>query len=360
MNSNHREILSSSLFVNRTAIERKRTERSGEPFLLMQLDVIKARAGNRARMLKLIQAVLANTIRETDIIGWLPESSEMRVLFTGLSMAGKMSERTAILRRLEKSLSAQMSAEELKRITIDCHFFPEDGGSGRQGGSWNPLLSQNAEKNLGQQAMLIFKRLIDLTGASVLLMILMPLFLAIALAVKATSRGPLLFRQERVGQNGRPFIFFKFRSMYVNNDDREHREYVSRLIAGQAQAVLPRGGSQSVYKLANDSRITPLGKFLRRASLDELPQLFNVLLGDMALVGPRPPLPYELAICQPWHHRRLLVKPGMTGLWQVKGRSRVSFEEMVRMDLHYARTWSPWLDLKILLLTPGAVVRGAY
>jgi lipopolysaccharide/colanic/teichoic acid biosynthesis glycosyltransferase len=147
--------------------------------------------------------------------------------------------------------------------------------------------------------------------------------------------------------------------MHTGNDHRVHQEYVTKFIASKADTGLPNGNGERVYKLANDKRVTPLGKFLRKTSLDELPQLLNVLNGDMSLVGPRPPIPYELAAYQTWHRRRVLeVKPGITGLWQVTGRSRVKFDEMVRLDLRYAASWSPLLDLKILMRTPLAVIKG--
>jgi len=147
--------------------------------------------------------------------------------------------------------------------------------------------------------------------------------------------------------------------MYVNNDPTVHKEFVTRLIASQAVEVQKQEAGSSVFKLTNDKRITYVGKFLRRTSLDELPQFLNVLVGDMSLVGPRPPIPYELAAYQTWHRRRLLgVKPGITGLWQVISRSTVQFDEMVRLDLRYASTWTPWLDFKILLRTPLAVIKG--
>jgi lipopolysaccharide/colanic/teichoic acid biosynthesis glycosyltransferase len=147
--------------------------------------------------------------------------------------------------------------------------------------------------------------------------------------------------------------------MHMNNDSSEHEEYVRQLIAGQEEMKSANGNGGGVFKLTNDSRITPVGRFLRRSSLDELPQLINVLRGEMSLVGPRPPVPYEVEAYATWHRRRVLeAKPGITGLWQVHGRSRVEFDEMVRMDLRYARDCSPLLDLKILLQTPKAVVSG--
>ena len=148
--------------------------------------------------------------------------------------------------------------------------------------------------------------------------------------------------------------------MYVNNDNSVHKEFVTKLIASRGESETAHGNRENVYKITNDKRITPLGRFLRRTSLDELPQFLNVLWGDMSLVGPRPPIPYELAAYQTWHRRRLLdVKPGITGLWQVTGRSTVKFDEMVRLDLRYAMSWSPWLDIRILLRTPFAVIRGS-
>jgi lipopolysaccharide/colanic/teichoic acid biosynthesis glycosyltransferase len=187
-----------------------------------------------------------------------------------------------------------------------------------------------------------------------------PLFLAIAVAIKLSSKGPLLFKQLRVGQYGQCFTFLKFRSMYVNNDDFVHQKFVTELISKAARGEFSGKDRDGVYKLTDDKRITRVGTFLRRTSLDELPQLLNVLKGEMSLVGPRPAIPYELAAYQTWHRRRVLeTKPGITGVWQVTGRSRVKFDEMVRMDLRYAMSWSPWLDLKILLRTPLAVIRGS-
>jgi lipopolysaccharide/colanic/teichoic acid biosynthesis glycosyltransferase len=148
--------------------------------------------------------------------------------------------------------------------------------------------------------------------------------------------------------------------MYADNDPSVHREYVKKLIAGGAERAFTKDSREGVYKLIDDRRITKIGKFLRRSSLDELPQFFNVLMGEMSLVGPRPAIPYELDAYQAWHRRRILeAKPGITGLWQVTGRSRVTFDEMVRLDLQYVTTWTPWVDIKILFRTPLAVIRGS-
>ena len=209
----------------------------------------------------------------------------------------------------------------------------------------------------------VMKRAFDVAGALLLLLVSLPLMVAAALAAGLSSPGPALFRQVRLGEGGRPFLYYKFRSMYVGNDDRLHRDYTRRLIEGEVRTLNNGGEGELLLKLAADPRVTPVGRWLRRSSLDELPQLFNVLRGDMSLVGPRPPLPYEVRHYRDWHLRRILsAKPGLTGLWQVSSRSSSSFDEMVRMDLRYADTWSPWADIKILLQTVPAVLsaKGAY
>ena len=177
----------------------------------------------------------------------------------------------------------------------------------------------------------------------------------IALVIKLSSKGPVIFRQARVGRYGKLFSFWKFRTMHVDSDTAIHKEYVTNFISREQ----PAAETGTVYKITNDPRITSVGRFLRKTSLDEFPQLWNVLCGEMSLVGPRPPLPYELDCYALWHRRRVLeVKPGITGLWQVTGRSRTNFNDMVRLDLRYVQQWSIWLDIKILLQTPKAVVNG--
>jgi lipopolysaccharide/colanic/teichoic acid biosynthesis glycosyltransferase len=199
------------------------------------------------------------------------------------------------------------------------------------------------------------KRLMDVVGSILAIIAFSPALAAIALAIKLTSKGPVLFKQRRVGQHGKSFVFLKFRSMVVNNDASAHKEYVTKLIGGRAERK-PAEGTQGLYKMTNDPRVTKIGAFLRRTSLDELPQFFNVLTGEMSLVGPRPAIAYEVEAYETWHRNRVLeAKPGITGLWQVHGRSRVQFDDMVRLDLRYAKSWSPWMDVKILLRTPGAM-----
>jgi lipopolysaccharide/colanic/teichoic acid biosynthesis glycosyltransferase len=196
------------------------------------------------------------------------------------------------------------------------------------------------------------------------MILLSPALLVIAALVRLDSEGPAFFRQERIGLGGKRFTFLKFRSMYVNNDPAIHKAYVTGLIrAGGATGAGGEKGPPDTYKIKDDPRITPLGRILRKTSLDELPQLVNVLKGDMSLVGPRPPVPYECQNYDVWHRQRVMqMKPGITGLWQVEGRSALPFDEAVRMDIRYIREWSLWMDLRIIFRTPFAILscRGAY
>ncbi|HEX8708502.1 MAG TPA: sugar transferase [Pyrinomonadaceae bacterium] len=203
----------------------------------------------------------------------------------------------------------------------------------------------------------IAKRSSDLLIAVLALALLVPVWIIIAILIKLDSRGPVFYKQERVGMDGRIFLFYKFRTMRVDTDDAAHREYQRKYIAGRAEAVLVEG-ERPAYKLVKDSRITRVGQLLRRLSLDELPQLLNVLRGDMSVVGPRPPIPYEVEAYELWHRKRLDMKPGLTGLWQVSGRNRLPFDEMVRLDLFYIENWSLLLDLKIILRTLPVMLRG--
>jgi lipopolysaccharide/colanic/teichoic acid biosynthesis glycosyltransferase len=205
------------------------------------------------------------------------------------------------------------------------------------------------------------KRLLDICAATVGLIIAMPFAAVIALLIKITSPGPVLFRQTRVGKDGREFLFYKFRSMRVGNDDSCHREYIKLFIEGRDEELKKLQGGSQMYKMTSDDRITFIGKFLRRTSLDELPQLINVLRGEMSMVGPRPHLPYEVELYKDWHKRRLKGYPGITGWWQIHGRSRVPFDEAVRMDIWYIEHQSLVLDLRIMFrtITKAIVGRGA-
>ena len=287
-------------------------------------------------------------------------------MFTELVIDDKNSILSTMLARVSDILRDKLTFEQFNQISISFHFFPDKWDPDIPQRPSNPTLYPDlSQRDDATRLRSGIKRMMDIIGSALILVICAPVLLIIALAIKGSSKGPVLFRQRRVGQYGKSFIFLKFRSMYVDNDSSIHQEYVTQLIAGQAQRNPSNGNGDGTgfYKLTNDARITRVGMFLRRSSLDELPQLWNVLRGEMSLVGPRPAIPYEVAAYETWHRRRVLeVKPGITGLWQVNGRSRLEFDEMVRLDLRYAKTWSPLLDMKILLRTPRAVfiADGAY
>ena len=201
---------------------------------------------------------------------------------------------------------------------------------------------------------LVLKRVVDLVLAAGLLLVLSPLLLLTALLVKLTSRGPVLFVQKRVGKGGRTFNMLKFRTMFTGARDKLHRRTMAKVIAQGRPGDTDNG--RPLYKPARDPRVTPLGRLLRRFSLDELPQLVNVLKGDMSLIGPRPAIPYEVKMYSERHKRRLEALPGITGLWQVSGRNKLSFDRMVDLDIHYIENWSPALDVRIFVKTLAAVL----
>jgi lipopolysaccharide/colanic/teichoic acid biosynthesis glycosyltransferase len=356
------EVLSEGAFHRMISLERRRSERSQRPFVLLLIDTGRNHPGDKqGRVLLDMLSALQGATRETDVTGWYTANSVVGVMFTEIVLDNNAVLST-ILSRIGAVLRGQLDTDQFSRIKFSFHVFPDDWNSQDQDMERpsNPTLYPDLEKRqrsnrLGRAT----KRMIDVVGSLTLLAMLSPILFIIAAAIKLTSRGPVLFRQKRIGEHGTPFTFLKFRSMFINNDSSEHKEYVRQLIAGQAEKKPANGNGTGVFKLTNDRRITPVGRILRRSSLDELPQLVNVLRGEMSLVGPRPPVPYEVEAYATWHRRRLLeAKPGITGLWQVYGRSRVEFDDMVRLDLRYARDCSPLLDLKILLQTPRAVMGG--
>ena len=205
------------------------------------------------------------------------------------------------------------------------------------------------------------KRALDLIAASIGLVFASPFAAILAVLIKLSSPGPVLFKQKRVGKDGREFVLYKFRSMFVGSDDTRHRQYIKLFIEGRDDELRRLQGERKLYKMTADDRVTLVGKFLRRTSLDELPQLVNVFRGEMSMVGPRPHLAYEVEIYKDWHRRRLAGMPGITGWWQIHGRSRVPFDEAVRMDIWYLEHQSLILDIRIMLrtITKATVGRGA-
>jgi lipopolysaccharide/colanic/teichoic acid biosynthesis glycosyltransferase len=353
----HRNLAPEAHFLQALSLERKRAERSRRHFLLMLLEGGEV-FNSGQQVLSQVTAALAASIRETDLSGWYRQDSDVGVIFTEVNAAEVPATQEVLKARMNTALRSRLQPGDVDRIQVSFHLFPEaTDGHGWECSQEAVLYRDVWERGGARKLALVVKRLMDLGGSTAALLVFSPFFALIAAVVKLTSKGPVLYRQVRIGQYGRRFTFLKFRSMYVNSSDTIHQEYVKGLIRGEPPPVAE--ASDQVYKIQQDPRITPLGRFLRKTSLDELPQFLNVLKGEMSLVGPRPPIPYELEAYDAWHRRRLLeAKPGVTGLWQVSGRSQITFDEMVRLDLRYARTWSLWLDLRILAQTPGAVLSG--
>jgi len=354
-------VLGEEAFSSLLVYERKRSERSNRPFVLLSV------TSKDGRSLDLIPAgtaaleALSAAIRDTDFVGWLKWPNVIGVLLLEIGAVEPARVIETVRARVHREWSRRPDAGGVGDYSFDFHVYPESSrtdstsaGPGSVDHTFYPDL-------LGAQKKPSFydriKRAFDAIASLALLLILSPLLLAVAALVRLTSSGPVLFRQLRVGTMGQPFRMLKFRTMYTGVAENTHYEFISRFIKNSRDGRAPSGNQ--FFKLQNDPRVTPVGRILRKTSIDELPQLWNVLIGEMSLVGPRPPLPYEIKQYSPWHRRRMLeAKPGITGLWQVTGRSRTTFDEMVRLDLRYARTRSLWTDFRILLRTPRAVISG--
>ena len=379
------KILEKSEFADLIYYERERSERTNRPFSLIHVDFTKIDTNTNAQAFEKIKKTIEPFLRTIDRIGWiknnticilLPETKIDGAKYVAVKikneLIARLGEKSSLLnfvvstypkipdfkqnniysnetKSCASSLPAEIYEMEYSSETLTTDIIPLDSS----------CILDLGTIALRKDWQFIMKRLIDIAGALFGLIIFSPLMLIIAAAVKLTSKGPLLFRQERTGYQGKKFPFLKFRSMHINNDENLHREYVKKHIQGNHNEINMGSEDQPCYKMKNDPRITPLGSILRKSSMDELPQFFNVLMGQMSLVGPRPPIPYELDNYQSWHMKRVLnVKPGITGLWQVKGRSLTTFDEMVRMDLHYTKNWNLWLDFEILFSTFIVVFTG--
>jgi lipopolysaccharide/colanic/teichoic acid biosynthesis glycosyltransferase len=343
-----RYLLDEALFRNSLLRECKQADRYEEPFGIALVTLAPRLRGpsSSAHVADALRAVA----RDADLTGWFEQGVVVGLIRSGAS--AKPAETAECLEHLlEGELDRRLGADAANCNVRAGIYSPHAGPEAL------PLL-----ETAGRVSGVVHraaKRALDIIGSAVLLAVASPLFLAVAAVVKWNSKGPVLFCQKRVGRHGRPFVMLKFRTMQAGADEEIHQDYVSRYIKGwvgdESQAA-----ARPVFKLVGDPRVTTVGHWLRRSSLDELPQFWNVLKGEMSLVGPRPPLPYEVNCYKPWHLRRVLeAKPGITGLWQVTGRGRTTFDEMVRLDIRYAKDQSLWLDLKILLATPRAVVSGS-
>ena len=360
-NTPPRILLNEDAFVSMLYLERRRAERARKRFVLILVDVKKTLGGTRQkdRTIQLLTSSLADVTRETDIIGWYLENSLVGVIGTELGKASNKIVQERFLDKLRNNFESILGMEASASISVSFHFFPEEYEDGVDDHTANINLYPEFKKRENTKRIpLAIKRGIDVAGSAAALLFLSPVFAAIAVAIKLSSKGPVLFKQQRLGQYGKPFTVLKFRSMRTDCDAKIHQQYVEQFIAGQVDGH-SEADAKPVFKIQKDPRVTSVGRFIRKTSLDELPQFWNVLRGDMSLVGPRPPVAYEFRAYEVWHRRRVLeIQPGITGLWQVEGRSRTRFDDMVRLDLKYARAWSIWLDLKILAQTPAAVIQG--
>jgi len=325
--------------------ERARAERTGQSFSLAVFGIDKEN-GTDAASLERLGYVLVQKVRICDEVGWY-DGNRIGAILPGTSAEGAR-QFTDIIKERIKDFAPHLTCtiysypSSLKKSDVHQKDLKESQAPFHTGKSIRRL------EILFARPIPIWKRLVDFFGALLFMILLSPLFLLIALFIKIVSPGPVFYRQERIGYLGRPFTFWKFRTMHVNNDATGHEQYLHHLIEGDAPMAKLDDG--------RDPRIIPFGKFFRYSCLDEFPQLINVLLGDMSLVGPRPCLPYEAEKFLQWHTRRFDTVPGMTGLWQVSGKNRTTFKEMIRLDIRYSRKMSPWLDAKILLLTGPAIL----
>jgi exopolysaccharide biosynthesis polyprenyl glycosylphosphotransferase len=348
-------VIEEGLFRDALLREQRRADRFEQPFVLVLVSRQTGRPCDSSTWLAVIEA-LTLAKRDTDILGWFSRGSTLGMIVPEVD--ANLSNSREVESRVQMALARRLDADAREAFSVRSHRHAlRTPAISDAGEIQDPVLS-GLRSSVANRIRSGLKRMLDIAASGALLLALSPLFLLIAALVKLKSPGPVFFRQSRIGENGQPFTMLKFRTMRVNADNAIHKEFVSQLIKGAS----PTGGDavqEAPFKIVNDPRVTSIGRFLRKTSLDELPQLWNVLRGDMSLVGPRPPLAYEVEQYKPWHYRRVLeAKPGITGLWQVSGRSRTTFDDMVRLDLRYAKNPSAWADIKILIATPRAVISG--
>ena len=341
------ETLPAELFLSQLQRERRRSERTKGPLSLAVFRYDDGNLDELANADRLLQ-YLHRIKRDIDVIGYIDDGM-IGVILLDTNAGGAQ----GFLQRL----GAQLNDLQFLGTAFT---FPDGIFDRLLSGGDRLSPTQRIFFDYGNVRGTIVKRLIDIVIASTVLVLCAPLMLATAIAVAATSPGPVIFRQTRLGRDGTPLVLYKFRSMYQDADESIHRDHVANLIGDAPGGTDEANGKKTWKKIDNDPRITPVGRIVRNLKVDELPQLFNVLKGDLSLVGPRPPIPYEVALYQAWHLRRILaVKPGITGLWQIESGDSVSFERMVRMDLQYVANASILIDLKIFYQTVAVVVRRA-
>jgi lipopolysaccharide/colanic/teichoic acid biosynthesis glycosyltransferase len=347
-----------SYFRTMLNFEIRRTERSKNPFLLVLISIEESIINSIDRItLQKFRETFDAITRETDIKGWYRENRTIGIVYTDMSSQN----RDLILKKVKDGLRKVFGHSIPQNAFIKTYLYPEDLGKESIRNSVDSLdaLPDHSHRTSTQLVAQTAKRIIDIAGSIVGIILFSPALILIPLIIKLTSKGPVFFRQKRIGFNGQTFNILKFRSMYTNNDSSIHKKFIQDFIKNQGTV----NSDTKIFKIVRDPRVTWIGRILRKTSFDELPQFFNVLWGNMSLVGPRPAIPYETADYDAWHKRRFLgVKPGITGFWQVYGRSTTAFDTMVRMDIHYVRTWTPIMDIKLMFKTPLTLftAKGAY
>ena len=352
--------LSKEIFRKIIDRERDRANRTGEVFSLVVF--VLPEKGEKQEALALLTDTLSPRVRSIDAIGWL-DLKHVGILLPETNSEGAHMFARKIYQDMlivKSTLSYEIFTYPSDKLTdpqkVPLYVLPETTSHNRQGvATGREGCLSKTQRSVDYMFCLskrILKRGFDLLGATVFLLMFFPLFLAIAALIKIVSPGPVFYKQQRIGYAGQPFTFLKFRTMRLNAETQEHQDYLASLINGSSDE---NESSVPMVKLDHDTQIIPCGSLLRKSCLDELPQLLNVLRGEMSLVGPRPPIPYEVKEYHSWHRGRFNALPGMTGLWQVSGKNKLSFREMVRLDIRYARDRSLWVDIKILFRTPLAI-----
>ena len=341
-----RGVHSAKAFASILNRERDRTDRTGQEFSLVVFET--GAAPRKSPSIRDLVTVLSERIRSTDDIGWFGDGRIAVALPHTPSDAARK-----FVDNVRKAFPWGTPPPECAVYAYPSRWIPQAGGeTGKQRLKVEDADAARPLEEMGSHYLCpipLWKRAIDVTGALAAIILLSPLLLMVALLILIVSPGPIFFRQERVGYLGRPFTLWKFRTMHVNADTTVHKDYLHDLITNEKEMVKLDSG--------RDYRIIPFGSLLRATGIDELPQLLNVLLGEMSLIGPRPCLPYEAREFLPWQMRRFDTLPGLTGLWQVSGKNRTTFKEMMRLDIGYARRRALLLDAKIVLLTPRAIFR---
>lgn len=349
-------VIEEGLFRDALLREQRRADRFEQPFVLVLVSLRAGRTCDSSTWLAVIEG-LTLAKRDTDIVGWFARGATLGMIVPEVDTNQAVTSRE-VESRVQAALARRLDVDARDAFVVRSHRHTLRTPTITETRELQDPVLSGLRSSAANRLRSALKRMLDIAASASLLFFLAPLLLLIAALVKLKSPGPVFFRQSRIGENGQPFMMLKFRTMRVNADNGIHKEFVSQLIKGSS----PTGGDsgkEAPFKIVDDPRVTSIGRLLRKTSLDELPQLLNVLVGDMSLVGPRPPLAYEVEQYKAWHYRRVLeAKPGMTGLWQVSGRSRTTFDDMVRLDLRYAKNPSAWADIKILIATPRAVISG--